>query len=188
MPVNRVTGLAPLTSNQLPAAQNLVLEMIASGARLDGVLRTLAAFIDQRARPGRCCICLVDSDGRTLRVGATSRLPRSFIQAIEKLPIGPQCAACGTAAYRRERVIIPDVATDLLCEDLRDLFLRHGLQSCWSTPIRASDGGVLGTVAVYYTRQRTPQEREIAAVESAAQLARIAIERQRIEAQLQADR
>jgi two-component system cell cycle sensor histidine kinase/response regulator CckA len=188
MPGNRVSRVAPPGSDELLTAQSLVIEMIASGERLDGVLRTLAAFIDKQAPAGRCCIFLLNSDRRTLRVGATSKLPRSFTRAIEKLPIGLKCAACGTAAYRRERVIIPNVATDPLCEDFVDLFLRHGLHACWSTPIRASDGEVLGTVAVYYTRKRTPQEREIAAVESAIQLAGIAIERQRIEARLQADR
>ncbi len=135
-----------------------------------------------------CSVFLLDPDGCTLRLGATARLPESLAGPLAKLPIGPKRGACGTAVYRRERVIIPDVATDPLFEDFRDLFLQHGLHSCWSTPIRSSDDAVLGTVAVFYNQRQTPQEREIAAVERAVQLARIAIERNRIEAQLQADR
>src|SRR5260370_11274799 len=135
-----------------------------------------------------CSLFLREPDGGSLGVGATASPPEGLAGPLATLPIGPKCGACGPAIYRRERVIIPDVATDPLFEDFRDLFLQHGLHSCWSTPIRSSDGAVLGTVAVYYTQRQTPQEREIAAVERAIQLARIAIERNRIEAQLHADR
>ena len=135
-----------------------------------------------------CCICLADEDGAALRLCAAPRLPRSFADAMNRVAIGPKSGACGTAAYRRERVVISDLATDPLYEEFRDLALAHGLRSCWSTPIRAAEGAVLGTLAVYYTRRRVPKEREIAAVEMGAHIARIAIERARMDAQLQASK
>jgi len=73
--VNRVTGLALPASDELLAAQNLVLEMIASGARLDSVLRALADYIDQQQPAGMCSIFLLDPDGGALRLAATAKTP-----------------------------------------------------------------------------------------------------------------
>src|SRR2546423_8106826 len=101
--VNRVSGLALPTSDQLLAAQNLVLEMIASGAGLDGVLRALAAYIDQQDPAGMCSIFLVDPDGCTLRLGATAKLPESLAGPLAKLSVGPKGGACGTAVDRPQR-------------------------------------------------------------------------------------
>src|SRR5258706_11351159 len=161
---NRTTEALP-TSDQLLAAQNLVLEMIASGAPLDHVLRALASYIDQQEPAGMCSIFLLDPDGRSLRLGATFKLPQVFIRAVETLPIGPKSGAVCLG----ERVILPDVATDPLVEDFRDLMLEQGFHSCWSTPILSSDGSALGTVAVLYNRRHVPREREIVAVERAIQ-------------------
>ena len=178
---NRAPG-SPLPASDLLAAQNLVLEMIASGAPLDQVLRALAAYIDREA--GMCSIFLLDPDGSTLRLAASEKLPRTLVQEIDGFKIAPDAGACGAAVYRRERVIVEEIATDPLFASFRDLFLAHGLHSCWSTPIRARDGGVLGTVAVYDSRQRIPRAQEMAYVDKATELARIAIERRQTEGRL----
>src|SRR5258708_353884 len=49
---------APQSSEQLLAAQKPVMELIASSAPLDDVLRALAALIDHQAPAGMCCIYL----------------------------------------------------------------------------------------------------------------------------------
>ena len=96
-------------SDQLLAAQNLVLEMIASGARLDSVLRALAAYIDQQEPAGMCSIFLLDPDGCTLRLGATAKLPESLADPLAKLlgsldPIGEMRAVAEVdEVLRRKR-------------------------------------------------------------------------------------
>src|SRR5262249_26471721 len=116
------------------------------------------------------------------------KLPRTLSRALAELPVSPTNGCCGAAVHRRKRVVVRDVRVDPLCDGLRSLLLSQGLHSCWSTPIHASDGVVLGTVSVYYRKKRVPGPREVALVERAIQLARIAIERRRIESQLEADR
>src|SRR6266481_4708510 len=180
------TEPAPRSSEQLLTVLSPVMELIASGPRLSDVLRALATFIDHQSPVGRCCISLTDEDGATLRLCAAPKLPTGFAAAIHRVPIGPKSGACGTAAYRRERVVIADLATDPLFEQYRDVALAHGLRSCWSTPIQSAEGAVLGTLTVYHTRRRVPKEREIAAVEIGGHIALIAIERARMDAQLQA--
>ena len=115
---------------------------------------------------------------------------RAFQRAIPTPSTGassaPCAGSCGTAAYRKEPVIVADIAQDPLWAEYRDLALPHGLRACWSTPVLASDGGVLGTFAIYSREPRspTPQERNI--IEQITDLASITIERKRAEEERQA--
>jgi signal transduction histidine kinase len=77
------------------------------------------------------------------------------------------------------RIIVTDILTDPLWEDYRDLARRHGLRACWSTPIFSPQQKVLGSFAMYYGEPRTPTDEELRLIESAADIARIAIEQER---------
>ena len=56
---------------------------------------------------------------------------------------------------------------------------RFGLRACWSTPIFSPQRKVLGSFAMYYTEPRAPRDDELRLIETAADIARIAIEQQR---------
>jgi GAF domain-containing protein len=139
-------------SKELLASQNLVLEMIVSGAPLDVVLRALAALIELRYQPAMCSIFLPDADGAALRLRAAPKLPKSLARALDGLPIGPLVGASGAAAYRKERVIVPDMMVDPLCEQFREFVRKHRLRSCWSTPILSREGALLEIEAVVEIR------------------------------------
>ena len=57
----------------------------------------------------------------------------------------------------------------------------HGLRACWSFPILATDGRVLGTAAVYYRQPRTADPAVVELVSRVAHVAAIAIERRKID-------
>jgi PAS domain S-box-containing protein len=78
---------------------------------------------------------------------------------------------------RRQTVIVSDIQTDPLWTNYRALAGRFGLRACWSTPIFARSGKVLGTFALYYREPREPAEAHFELFEVAATLASIAIER-----------
>ena len=78
-------------------------------------------------------------------------------------------------------MIVSDIATDSLWTDYRGLALAYGLRACWSTPILASDGSVLGTFATYYSEPRSPIAHERNVIDQITHLASIAIERQQAE-------
>jgi len=61
--------------------------------------------------------------------------------------------------------MVRDIATDPLWADFRDLALAHGLRACWSTPVRSSEGKVLGTFAIYYREPRSPTAQELGLIE-----------------------
>jgi PAS domain S-box-containing protein len=131
-----------------------------------------------------CSVLLLDADGTTLRHGASPSLPKEYSQAIDGVQIGPFVGSCGTAAYRRQRVIVSDIATDPLWADYRQLALPHSLRACWSTPIASQDGGVLGTFAIYYHEPRTPDGEHLQLIAHATHLAAIAVEWDRARAEL----
>jgi GAF domain-containing protein len=103
-------------------------------------------------------------DGTTLRHGGGPRLPQSYRDAIDGSQIGPKAGSCGTAAFVGHPIYVSDIANDPLWEDYRDLALGHGLRACWSTPIRNSEGRLLGTFAVYHQRPRSPTDDELESI------------------------
>ncbi|MGR3436655.1 MAG: GAF domain-containing protein [Shimia sp.] len=97
------------------------------------------------------------------------------------MSIGDGAGSCGTAAFTRAPVFVTDIATDPLWKDFRDLALPHGLAACWSVPIRATDGSVIGTFANYYPEPREPSDEDMAAINILGQTAGVAVERHRAE-------
>jgi len=161
--------------------RSAVLEQLARGAPLDELLEQLAREVEREDVTVQVSIMLLrDSDGTARLYGASApSLPREFSLAFEGMAIGPNVGCCGSAAYWGERVVASDIGADPLWREYRDLALRHGLRACWSQPINATNGQVLGTLAMYYRSVRAPAEADIAAMTDAANLASIAIERKR---------
>jgi two-component system cell cycle sensor histidine kinase/response regulator CckA len=161
-----------------------VLAMVMAHARLPEILETLCSNIEKYHSGLLCSVLVLDADGKTLRHGASPSLPREYSQAIDGTQIGPSVGSCGTAAYRREPVIVPDIATDPLWAAYRHLALPHGLRACWSTPIASQDGGILGTFAIYYREPRVPDEEHLQLIAHATHLAAVAIEWDRAQTEL----
>ncbi len=158
--------------------QKQVLELIARGAGLPDVLAALCRLIEEQSEGGTLASILLVDGGR-LWLGAAPNLPEAYNRAINGVEIGPAVGSCGTAAFRREAVYVTDIAADPLWDGFRDLALGHGLRACWSQPILASDGVVLGTLAMYYRTPRQPGPADLRVVDLITRTASIAIERAR---------
>ncbi|RPI48314.1 MAG: PAS domain S-box protein, partial [Acidobacteria bacterium] len=161
------------------AAQHQVLEMIATGSALPTVLDRLVRLVEDQSDGMLCTVLLLDEDGTTIRHGAAPSLPDDYLHAVDGLSIGPRVGSCGTAMYLGTRVIVTDVLTDPLWADYRDIARRFGLRACWSMPNFSPQRKVLGSFAMYYTEPREPSEEELRLIETAADIARVAIEQQR---------
>ncbi len=163
-------------------SQTRILELIAAGAPLDSTLETIVQLAEDQFPEMACSLLLLDETGTMVHTAAAPSLPPAFNRAIEGAKIGPKAGSCGTAAWRKELVVVRDIATDPLWEDWRALALEHGLRACWSIPVFSRAGGVLGTLAMYYKAPREPGERELEVIRVAASFAGIAIERTREDA------
>jgi PAS domain S-box-containing protein len=167
-------------AESLLAAEKRTLEMMASGASLTEVLNDLCASIDAHAPPTTSMVCLMDPDGKQLLPGAGPHLPAAFTAAITPWPIGPNRGSCGTAAFTKQRVIIPDISNDPRWPDeARDLALNHGFCAAWSEPLISKDGEVLGTFCLSYAEPRIPNSQDLELIQAAAHIALIAIELER---------
>jgi hypothetical protein len=109
-------------------------------------------------------ILLLSADGKRLSHCAAPNLPKSYCQAIDGAEIGPRAGSCGTAAFLGRPVYVTDIEADPLWADYRHLALRHGLRSCWSTPIRDPAGTVIGTFAIYHRSVGGPSREELEAI------------------------
>jgi PAS domain S-box-containing protein len=161
-------------------AKNELLAKIAKDEPLVSFLNALVEAVEHNLTGGLCSILLLSPDNR-LHIGAAPHLPSEYNQAVNGLLIGEGVGSCGTAAFRRKMVIVNDISTDPLWEIPREFALSLGLKACWSLPIIASDGRVLGTFAIYFSETRSPKSHELEIVEQLANFAAIAIERKQTE-------
>src|SRR5690606_40300663 len=63
----------------------------------------------------------------------------------------------------------------------RDVALAAGIRACWSQPICATSGEVLGSFAFHYREPRSPGPYDLLTLDGAARLARVVLERDRAE-------
>lgn len=164
--------------------QAQILEMIATGVPLEEVLGRLVLLMESQLTGIFGSVLLLDKDGKHLRHGAAPSLAKGYIKAIDGVAIGPKVGSCGTAVFRREPVIVTDVALDPLWEEYRDLAMGYGYRSCWSTPIISHQGAVLGVFAMYSMTARSPAEAETRLIDFTTRIAGIAIERKVAEDQI----
>jgi len=111
------------------------------------------------------CILLLSPDGKRLSVGASPSIPASYCRAGDSFEIGLSHGSCAAAAYLGRPVYSVDIETDPIWADFRDVALQHGFRSCWSTPIRNSNGAIIGTFAILHRTVGMPTHEEIESIE-----------------------
>ncbi len=163
---------------------NKVLKAIVSTSPLLEVLE-LITEIAERAYPGSVCsVMLLDATKQHLYVAAAPHLPEFYNRAINGIPVKEGVGSCGTAAYRRERVIMEDIREHPYWQAVAGQLAKAGLASCWSEPIFSSKTDILGTFAIYYPEPHYPSQDSLALLQELAQLASIAIEKKSSEEQI----
>jgi c-di-GMP-specific phosphodiesterase len=160
---------------QIENLRREMLEALTSAASLRDVGDFLCRRVEALAPDVVCSIILVDGE-RKLRPLSAPSLPASFGNAIDGAEIGACCGSCGTAAYRGEPVQVTDIYSDPLWAPFLDLGLPPHLRACWSSPIKARCGRVVGTFAFYFAENRGPSAWHEQIVAACLHLCMIAIE------------
>jgi PAS domain S-box-containing protein len=166
-------------AESLLASQHKILERIAKTEPLSDIFETLLKTMESYLTGAVCSITLC-RDGLLCDAIAPS-LPQNYVAALTgvDLPIAEGVGSCGTAAFRRELVVVTDIDNDPLWRDYKSFVKGYGLQACTSIPIFASDQTVLGVFGIYYHEKKAPQSQELERITQAANIAGIAIERHR---------
>ena len=169
----------------LLVSQQKIHERIAKAEPLKDVLIDLLQMMEAYLRGSSCAITLCQ-DGQLGEV-TTLSLPQDYAVAVEQanLPIAEGVGSCGTAMFRRELVVVTDIANDPLWQDYKNFALAYDLQACCSMPIFASDRTLLGAFGIYYHEQKAPLAQELDWIAQAANIAGIAIDRDRATQALQ---
>jgi signal transduction histidine kinase len=157
--------------------RSLTLEALTVGAPLSLILEMICRSVEEENPGALCSILLLDEEGTHLLLGAGPSLPDSYNQAINGTKISATAGSCGTAAFTKRLIITEDILTDPNWDSYRDLAQSADLRSCWSQPILAADGSVLGTFAIYHRAPEHPTSEDLQSIRSVADLARLAIER-----------
>jgi diguanylate cyclase (GGDEF)-like protein/PAS domain S-box-containing protein len=161
-----------------------VLELLADGKPLAIILDALVRGVERIEPATLCGVFLLDGRGQNFQRGIAPSLPVAYLDAIEGMPVGTGNGSCSMAAYTGERVIVEDISEHPFWARLRDDAAQAGLGACWSQPIRAASGQILGTFAIYHRQPHAPLASDLAIIEQSARLASIAIERNLAEERL----
>ncbi|MGM0986202.1 MAG: EAL domain-containing protein [Pseudomonadota bacterium] len=165
------------TRKQLEQQQSIQ-AMIAEEVALDHTLEAICRMLEKQLQGGSCSIMLADADGRRLRLVAGNGLPASYREAVGAVPIGEGVGACGSSAHARELVVCEDIERDPRWQGFRSLATQAGLRACWSYPVIASDGRLLGVFATYYRQPARPSPDELEHLAQAVDLVALAVERE----------
>jgi diguanylate cyclase (GGDEF)-like protein len=150
--------------------------LLATGAPLQTILDSVVRGVEDGHPELRCAVLLLDEDGSRLQVRAAPSLPPMLCAAIDGQPVSEPQGYCGQAVQLGRRVIVADLAGDPLWSQYRDVARQAGVQACWSEPIRAASGAILGSFAIFHCAAQAPSVAQLALMEQASRLAGIAIE------------
>src|SRR5438105_12499775 len=133
--VDSIVSRAPRSASHRDplTAQVRLLALLSSAAPLNVLLGALASYVETWTEGLHCTVLLVDPTGRLLRPGAAPSLPDAYTHAIDPVPIGIGEGSCGTAAARREMVVVEDVEqSDLWTKRSEERRVGKECRSRWS--------------------------------------------------------
>jgi diguanylate cyclase (GGDEF)-like protein/PAS domain S-box-containing protein len=170
-------------NKQLRSLQQLIMGALADELPLTEIADQLCRRVEIIAPDVVASVLHVDSDGLVHPLGGPS-LPDDYSRALDGIAIGPDVGSCGSAAYFGKPVLAEDLDTDPRWQPYKTRPLEVGLKACWSTPIKAKDGRVIGTFAFYFRESRAPSRWHQRIVDACVHLGALAIERKEARAQI----
>ena len=179
-----VALLADITeSRQLWSLQQLIMTALADEIPITDIADQLCRRVEEISPDVVCSLLHIDAEGLVHPLGGPS-LPDDYSRALDGIAIGPDVGSCGSAAYFGKPVLAMDIDSDPRWQPYKTRPLEVGLRGCWSSPIKAKDGRVIGTFAFYFRECREPSRWHERIVEACVRLGALAIERKEARAQI----
>ena len=161
--------------------RSAVATLLADGAPLAEILQLVAAGAERQAYCLSCSIMLIDESTDQLIYGATPGTPRR----VDRLRMLSGASACAEAAADGKPLSVSDVRKQASCGDCRPASDDWEQISCWSEPILAMSGAVLGVCAFHWAQTGLQDAADVELMRETAELAALAIERKNTENELQ---
>jgi len=142
------------------ADQNVAFRAAMNGAPLAAALtplvRTAVAHLGKNVR---CAFYLTDPAGRELFY--VTGMGEAYSRCVDGFKVGPDSLACGLAVHTGKPVITPDVLDEAGWREWTWLAKDFAFRGCWSFPIETASGKVVGTLAVYHSKPRAADEKDL---------------------------
>ena len=158
-------------AEQYQKDENHILTLMSQGTPLKDLLDAILLMGEARDPSIKGSVFLVDPAKKMLFQVAAPSLSEDFNELARKgFAIREGAGSCGTAAYRKQRVIVPDIGnSSWFHEEALEVTRRNNMLSCWSQPIMSSTGELLGTICSFGNKLGGPDEQDIATLEWSAQ-------------------
>lgn len=170
-------------SEALVREQAGFLRLVASSAPISNVLAALCDLVEETFVGAKAVVMRV-SDGR-LSIAGGPRMPDEFVDALQSVPLGVEGGICGIAVEAGEPVYSFDVSKDVRLEGCRDLLLRNGFKSVWSTPVNSPDeDAIIASIGVFWHELHEVTTDEVAFMATLCSLCSIAVDRKEYETRL----
>ena len=161
--------------------RSVVASLLADGAPLAEILDLVAAGAERQAFGMSCSIRLLDEPTERLIYGATPDTP----ERVDRMAARADDCACAAAQAGVKGLKVTDVSGQQGCVDCRPAGADWEQVSCWSEPILAMNGTVLGICAFHWSQAALPDTADVDLMRETAELAALAIERKSTEHELQ---
>jgi diguanylate cyclase (GGDEF)-like protein/PAS domain S-box-containing protein len=156
-------------------AENDILERVAVGAPVAGVLDDVCRMVDAQIRRGVTTVWLVDDvEKQLVAVAGPNAGPLPRVDTTEG-----ELGVSYVQVLPTDAIWVSPVETGPEWAPWRDAALASGLRCSWTLPIQNAEGNVYGAMIVYRTDDARPTELEAKTVELAARLAGLAVHRAR---------
>jgi len=142
------------------------------------ILTKIVEMSEKRNKNIKCSILLLDKDKSQLKTASAPSLPEFYNKANDGFTIGDKVGSCGSAAFRKKRIIVENIDTHENWKPYLRLTQKANLHSCWSEPIFSSHNVILGTFAMYNNKPSIPSEFQLKLISSYAHLAAVTIEKE----------
>lgn len=167
----------PGREHVLAESEEAILDAIARGDGLEGILDRVCRSSDALFEGARCSILLADPGGDGLRLGAGPGLPAGYGAAVGSMPIALPDGPRGSGAAE-EVMLTDDIASDPAWRGFAAFALAQGIRSCWAFPL-GRGGAVHGFLMVHHQEPRGPSEAEAVPARRLARLAALSVLRKR---------
>lgn len=165
-------------SQRLLTEQRRLLEMVASNRSLSDCLHNLTESVTRLHPAARAGVLIAAADRMRATAVYAAGFPPAFAESV--LGASPLSGACGTA-IREAR---PSTCTDVerageWTQQWRELCLKYGIHAAHSIPVFDPDGNPVASFFLTLGEAREPNEWELRIAEFGANIASIALDRDR---------
>jgi diguanylate cyclase (GGDEF)-like protein/PAS domain S-box-containing protein len=161
--------------------QMKLLERMALGAPLPELLELATHIVESSGNAMRCAVMLLGADDDAFETVVAPSLPAPVRDILEQFDVDKVLPPDRRARLQMGPVFVADVGEDPSWTGAHEAAALHGDRACWWYAIRSGQDRLLGTLAVFTSAGRVPDQGEMEILGLCVHTVSIAVERLHIE-------